>query len=43
MGPHLVVPCAGDKLLRLRKKLYVLIPDGNSQVKPVVPYLVRGG
>lgn len=40
MVPHLVVPCAGDKLLRPREELYVLIPDGNPQVKPVIPYLV---
>lgn len=38
--PHLMVPCAGDKLLRFRKELYILIPDGNPQVEPVVPYLV---
>lgn len=46
MAPHLVVPCTGDELPRLREELYVLVPDGNSQVKPVIPYLgerVDGG
>lgn len=38
--PHLVVPCAGDKLLRLGEELYVVVPDGNPQVKPVIPNLV---
>lgn len=41
LGSHLVIPCTGDELLRLREELYVLVPDGNSQVKPVIPYLVR--
>lgn len=41
MVSHLMVPCTGDKFLRFREELYVLVPDGHSQVEPVIPYLVE--
>lgn len=39
--PHLVVPSAGDKFLRLREEVDVLVPNGDPQVQPVVANLAE--
>lgn len=39
--PHLVIPGTGDKFLRFREEVDVLVPNGDPKVQPVVANLAE--